>query len=114
MDSLSRRFNPKKYQIISAINEQDSLKLRINDKLKRKYLSNDGTYKMTLREKILILVEHIKRYYNRIRVIITIIAPVIILIWYYFQSGKQGGESTVNGTTVGAKYRLPSYLDTIR
>lgn len=64
-----------------TLNEQEARVKRLFENLARKFLDSQN-YQPSWRERIHLFMHHLKWYYTRIRVAVTIVAPLIILIWY--------------------------------
>ena len=81
LDGISRKFNPTNYSKLRALNDREIRATRIYEKLAQKFLDTEN-YRPSMRERVRLFLHHLKWYYTRMRVIVTIVAPIIILIWY--------------------------------
>ena len=81
LDAISFKFNPRIYNKIRALNERELKKSRLVEKLAKKFLDSQN-YRPSYGERIRLFFHHLKWYYKRLRAIITIVAPIIILYWY--------------------------------
>jgi len=81
LDAISFKYNPRIYNKIRALNDCEAAKLKLFDKLAQKFLDSHN-YRPSTRERIRLFFHHMKWYYKRLRAIITIVAPIIILFWY--------------------------------
>ena len=81
LDAISFKYNPRVYNKIRAINDRDAAKNKLFEKLQKKFLDSQN-YRPSNRERIRLFFHQMKWYYKRLRAIITIIAPIIILYWY--------------------------------
>ena len=87
LDQISFKFNPRVYNKIRAWNDMEIQSKQLLQKLEQKFLDSEN-YRPSTRERIRLFFHHINRYYRRLRVIITIVAPIIILCWYMWQRKK--------------------------
>ena len=81
LDGISRKFNPTNYDKLRALNEREIRNTQIYAKLAQKFDDTEN-YRPSMRERMRSFLHHLKWYYTRIRAIVTIVAPLIILIWY--------------------------------
>ena len=84
LDAISFKYNPRVYNKIRALNDREMKKLRLCEKLASKFLDSQN-YRPSTAERIRLFFHHLKWYYKRMRAIITILAPLIILFWYMRQ-----------------------------
>ena len=82
LDSISRKFNPTNYSKLRALNDREIKTSKIYQKLSLKFLDAEN-YRPSLKERIRLFLHHLKQVYSKVRVMVTIIAPLIILIWYF-------------------------------
>ena len=81
LDAISFKFNPRIYNKIRALNEREIKKSKLFEKLAQKFLDSQN-YRPSTRERVRLFLHNLKWYYKRLRAIITIVAPLIILYWY--------------------------------
>ena len=81
LDAISFKFNPRVYNKIRALNDREVKKSKLFEKLAQKFLDSQN-YRPSNRERIRLFFHNMKWYYKRLRAIITIVAPIIILYWY--------------------------------
>ena len=79
---ISRKYNPSQYSRIRALYDAEMQETDLFAQLAKKF-SQDSSYVPTLRQRLRMFTCNVKYYYTRLRVIITIIAPIIILFWYF-------------------------------
>lgn len=81
LDAISFKFNPRVYNKIRALNDREVAESQLLEKLMAKF-SDGQNYRPSNRERIRLFLHNMKWYYKRLRAIITIVAPIIILFWY--------------------------------
>ena len=84
LDAISFKFNPRVYNKMRALNERESAKIMLFEKLAQKFLDSQN-YRPSNRDRIRLILHNLKWYYKRLRAIITIVMPAIILFWYIKQ-----------------------------
>ena len=83
LDALSRKLNPKKYSKILAHNEAEEDANGIIEQLEKKFDHGGQNYRPSMEDRTRLFFYHLRWYYTRMRIVVTIIAPIIILIWYF-------------------------------
>ena len=84
LDAISFKYNPRVYNKIRAYMEEEIKKTKLMEKLAKKFLDSKNWRPSTM-ERLRLFFHNVKWYYKRLRAIITIILPVIILFWYIKQ-----------------------------
>jgi len=82
LDAISFKYNPRVYNKIRALNDRETASSQLLEKLAQKFLDDGENYRPSNRERIRLFLHNMKWYYKRMRAIITIVAPIIILYWY--------------------------------
>ena len=88
LDALSCKMNPMKYNKIAAHNETEALHTNIIDRLAAKFLEGGQNFQPTVQERVRLFLHNLRWFYRRARVMVTIIAPLLILMWYFKYRNK--------------------------
>jgi hypothetical protein len=80
--------NPMKYNKILAHNESEVRTTNILERLAAKFLEGGQNFQPTVQERLRLFLHNLRWFYTRARVIVTIIAPLLILMWYFKYRNK--------------------------